>query len=125
MVARPISPTVRSSGCSAMRESTRLAKAQTRCSLRSSHWSAYAGRAPQTGNGKEFWERKLVQNRTAPPAMEFSPPACVPTRGDADLQAAPANGKNNGSPSVAAELFLRGSFRRARRSLAEMRDNDD
>lgn len=69
---------------------------------------------------EEVLERQYVQDRLARAAMELFASACVLSRWDAELQA--------GIPSNAApvaELFLRGAFRRARRSLAEMNDADD
>jgi len=69
---------------------------------------------------EEILERQYVQERLARAAMELFASACVLSRWDAELQA--------GAPpdaTPAAELFLRGAFRRARRSLAEMNDADD
>jgi len=69
---------------------------------------------------EEVLERQYVQERLARAAMELFASACVLSRWDAELQA--------GAPpdaTPAAELFLRGAFRRARRSLAEMNDADD
>lgn len=69
---------------------------------------------------EEVLERQYVQERLARAAMELFASACVLSRWDAELQA--------GTPpdaTPAAELFLRGAFRRARRSLAEMNDADD
>jgi hypothetical protein len=70
---------------------------------------------------EEILEREYAQERLARAAMELLAAACVLSRWDAELAA----GKANQSPHSAAELFLRGSFRRARRSLAEMNDADD
>src|SRR6266540_4344663 len=69
---------------------------------------------------EEVLERQYVQDRLARAAMELFASACVLSRWDAELQAGlPAEA------TPAAELFLRGAFRRARRSLAEMNDADD
>jgi len=72
-------------------------------------------------------DRQLVQERIARAAMELYACACALSRWDAELQAGGARPAiDPDSPShSAAELFLRGSFRRARRSLAEMHENDD
>ena len=72
---------------------------------------------------EEILERQYVQERLARAAMELFASACVLSRRDAELQ---SEGSDSGSVTHnAAELFLRGSFRRARRSLAEMNDADD
>jgi alkylation response protein AidB-like acyl-CoA dehydrogenase len=69
---------------------------------------------------EEVLERQYVQDRLARAAMELFASACVLSRWDAELQSGvPADA------TPAAELFLRGAFRRARRSLAEMNDADD
>jgi alkylation response protein AidB-like acyl-CoA dehydrogenase len=70
-------------------------------------------------------ERQYVQERIARAAMELFASACALSRWDAELQAGAPEAKTDGAFHSAAELFLRGSFRRARRSLAEMHDNDD
>jgi len=57
--------------------------------------------------------------------MELFASACVLSRWDAELRAAGSNAMADGASHGAADLFLRGSLRRARRSLGEMRDNDD
>jgi alkylation response protein AidB-like acyl-CoA dehydrogenase len=67
---------------------------------------------------EEILERQYVQERLARAAMELFAGACVLSRWDAELQSGVAS-------DGAAELFLRGSFRRARRSLAEMHEHDD
>src|SRR5262245_36961873 len=74
---------------------------------------------------EEILERQYVQERIARAAMELYAGACVLSRWDAQLQEPKTASAANAIPSGAAELFLRGSFRRARRSLAEMHDNDD
>jgi alkylation response protein AidB-like acyl-CoA dehydrogenase len=74
---------------------------------------------------EEILERQYVQERLARAAMELFASACVLSRWGAELQAAGARSSSKAETDGAAELFLRGSFRRARRSLAEMRENDD
>jgi alkylation response protein AidB-like acyl-CoA dehydrogenase len=74
---------------------------------------------------EEILERQYVQERIARAAMELYAGACVLSRWDAQLQEPEATSAANAIAPGAAELFLRGSFRRARRSLAEMHDNDD
>ncbi len=74
---------------------------------------------------EEILDRQYVQERIARAAMELFACACVLSRWDAELQAGGTPAISPGGPSSAAELFLRGSFRRARRSLAEMHENDD
>jgi hypothetical protein len=74
---------------------------------------------------ENFLERQYAQERIARAAMELFACACVLSRWDADLQSGNAEVTGNGVPHTAAELFLRGSYRRTRRSLAEMHDNDD
>ena len=74
---------------------------------------------------EEILDRQYVQERIARAAMELFACACVLSRWDAELQAVRADDAANGASHSAAELFLRGSFRRARRSLAEMHENDD
>jgi len=74
---------------------------------------------------EEILERQYVQERIARAAMELFACACVLSRWDAELQAGSVEASANGAPHSAAELFLRGSYRRARRSLAETHDNDD
>src|SRR6185295_1156133 len=74
---------------------------------------------------EEILERQYVQERIARAAMELFASACVLSRWDSELQAAGANPAPADARFGAAELFLRGSFRRMRRSLAEMHDNDD
>src|SRR5437867_4047530 len=74
---------------------------------------------------EEILDRQYVQERIARAAMELFACACVLSRWDAELQASATRAETNDAPHSAAELFLRGSFRRARRSLAEMHENDD
>lgn len=70
-------------------------------------------------------EKQYVQERIARAAMELFATACVLSRWDAEFQSGTNAGHANGVPHSPAELFVRGSFRRARRSLAEMHENDD
>jgi acyl-CoA dehydrogenase family protein 9 len=74
---------------------------------------------------EEILERQYVQERLARAAMELFASACVLSRWDAELQASDANSNSESGRHGAAEYFLRGSFRRTRRSLAEMNDTDD
>lgn len=61
-------------------------------------------------------ERQYVQERIARAAMELFASACVLSRRDTESPSA---------ESSAADLFLRRSFRRIHRALAELHDNDD
>ncbi|TAK97761.1 MAG: acyl-CoA dehydrogenase [Verrucomicrobia bacterium] len=74
---------------------------------------------------EEILERQYVQERLARAAMELFASACTLSRWDAELQTGAPQFDTNGTTRGAAELFLRGSFRRTRRSLAEMHENDD
>src|SRR5262245_25313565 len=74
---------------------------------------------------EEILDRQYVQERIARAAMELFASACVLSRWDSELQSAGAKADPADARFGAAELFLRGSFRRMRRSLAEMHDNDD
>lgn len=72
---------------------------------------------------EEILDRQYVQERLARAAMELFASACTLSRWDAELQsgmAAASTGRQR-----AAECFLSGSFRRTRRSLAEMNAADD
>ena len=66
-----------------------------------------------------------VQERLARAAMELFASACVLSRWDAESQSPRARSDLGPGWASAAEYFLRGSFRRIRRSLAEMNDADD
>jgi alkylation response protein AidB-like acyl-CoA dehydrogenase len=74
---------------------------------------------------EQILERQYVQERIARAAMELFASACVLSRWDADLSAEAPKMGLDGAAHTPAELFVRGSFRRARRSLAEMHENDD
>src|SRR6185436_18201552 len=71
---------------------------------------------------EEILDRQYVQERLARAAMELFAAACVLSRWDAELQSPSASDNSEPGWHKAAEYFLRGSFRRARRSLAEMND---
>jgi len=77
------------------------------------------------GYREEILERQYVQERLARAAMELFASACTLSRWDAEPPADAPQFESNGAAHGAAELFLRGSFRRTRRSLAEMHENDD
>src|SRR5438309_5272005 len=69
-------------------------------------------------------EMQLVQQRIADAATELFASSCVLSRWDAEVQASRRNGSTPSEHS-AAELFLRQSFRRARRLLGDLNDNED
>src|SRR6266403_90819 len=69
-------------------------------------------------------DMQLVQERIADAATELFASSCVLSRWDAEVQASRRNGSTPSEHS-AAELFLRQSFRRARRLLAGLNDNED
>jgi alkylation response protein AidB-like acyl-CoA dehydrogenase len=69
-------------------------------------------------------DMQLLQERIANAAMDLFASTCVLSRYDAELQ----SGQRNGSSSpnqLAADLFLRQSFRRIRHFLAGLTDNED
>src|SRR6202171_1865734 len=70
-------------------------------------------------------DMQLVQERIAGAAMEMFASACVISRLDAELQGVGRNGDAVAGSQQAAQLFLRQSFHRIRRLLAELTDNDD
>jgi acyl-CoA dehydrogenase family member 9 len=70
-------------------------------------------------------EMQLVQERIADAAMDLFASTCVLSRWDAELQFARRNGDSASADDSAADLFLRQSFRRIRRFLGELNDNDD
>jgi hypothetical protein len=70
-------------------------------------------------------DMQLVQERIAGAAMEMFASACVLSRLDSQLQGVTQNGASAPESRRAAELFLRQSFHRIRRFLAELTDNDD
>jgi acyl-CoA dehydrogenase family member 9 len=69
-------------------------------------------------------DMQLVQERIAGAAMDLFASSCVLSRWDAEMQASRRNGSAPSEHS-AAELFLRQSFRRVRRLLAGLNDNED
>ena len=71
---------------------------------------------------EEILERQYVQQRIAAAAVELFASACVLSRWDAELQSAPGT---DGAMHNAAGLFLHRSFRRVRRWLAKLHQNDD
>ena len=72
---------------------------------------------------EQILDRQYVQERLARAAMELFASACVLSRWEAELLAPPGSSSEPGWHS-AAEYFLRGSFRRTRRSLAEMHETN-
>jgi hypothetical protein len=57
--------------------------------------------------------------------MELFASTCVLSRWDSELQSAGRNGDSTSPKSVVADLFLRRSFRKIRRFLAGLTDNED
>ena len=70
-------------------------------------------------------DMQLIQERIAGAAIEMFASACVLSRLDAELQRTASNGSANVASRRAAGLFLRQSFRRTGRYLADLTDNDD
>src|SRR5438034_3094686 len=70
-------------------------------------------------------DMQLVQERIAGAAMDLFASTCVLSRWDAELQFARRNGDSVSADDSAADLFLLQSFRRIRRFLGELTDNDD
>ncbi len=70
-------------------------------------------------------DMQLVQERIAGAAMDLFASTCVLSRQDAEIQLARRNGDSAPTDHSAADLFLRQSFRRIRRFLGELTDNDD
>ena len=68
---------------------------------------------------------QLLQERIANAAMDLFAATCVLSRYDAELQYAQRNGSSSSPDQLAADLFLRQSFRRIRHFLAGLTDNDD
>src|SRR5437762_8256364 len=67
----------------------------------------------------------LLQERIAGAAMDLFASTCVLSRQDAEIQFARRNGDSAAPDQSAADLFLRQSFRRIRRFLSGLTDNDD
>src|SRR5207253_9252457 len=70
-------------------------------------------------------DMELVQGRIAGAATELFASSCVVSHWDAEMQAAQRNGGSAPGGDSAPELFLRQSFRRIRRFLAGLNDNED
>jgi acyl-CoA dehydrogenase family protein 9 len=70
-------------------------------------------------------DMQLVQERIAGAAMDLFASTCVLSRQDSEIQLARRNGDSAAPDHSAADLFLRQSFRRIRRFLAGLTDNDD
>ena len=70
-------------------------------------------------------DMQLVQERIAGAAMDLFASTCVLSRQDAEIQRARRNGDSAPPDHSAADLFLRESFRRIRRYLSGLTDNDD
>jgi len=70
-------------------------------------------------------DMQLIQERIANAAMDLFASTCVLSRQDGEIQFAHRNGDAAARDHSAANLFLRQSFRRIRRSLAALTDNDD
>src|ERR671918_799777 len=70
-------------------------------------------------------DMQLVQERIAGAAMDLFASTCVLSRHDAEIQFARRNGDSAPPDHSAADLFLRQSFRRIRRFLGGLTDNDD
>jgi hypothetical protein len=69
-------------------------------------------------------DMQLVQERIAGAAMDLFASTCVLSRWDAELQFARRNG-DSASADHPPPIFLRQSFRRIRRFLGGLTDNDD
>ena len=70
-------------------------------------------------------DMQLVQERIAGAAMDLFASTCVLSRQDSEIQFACRNGDSAPADHSAADLFLRQSFRRIRRFLGGLTDNDD
>ena len=70
-------------------------------------------------------DMQLLQERIAGAAMELFASTCTLSRWDSELQAARRNGASASSQIDVADLFLRQSFRKTRRFLAGLSNNDD
>ena len=65
-----------------------------------------------------------MQERIANAAMELFAATCVLSRWDSELTAVSRNGQK-AADHIAADLFIRRSFRKMRRFLRGLGDNDD
>src|SRR5712664_2359034 len=70
-------------------------------------------------------DMQLVQERIAGAAMDLFASTAVLSRWDAELQFARRNGDSAPQTNYAADLFLRQSFRRIRRFLSDLSENED
>src|SRR5438270_385535 len=70
-------------------------------------------------------DMQLVQERIANAAMDLFASTCVLSRLDGEIQFARRNGDSVSADDSAADLFLLQSFRRIRRFLGALTDNDD
>jgi alkylation response protein AidB-like acyl-CoA dehydrogenase len=70
-------------------------------------------------------DMQLIQERIAGAAMEMFASACVLSRWDSELQARARNGSSVGESDHAPDLYLRRSFRKIRRFLGTISENDD
>ncbi len=69
-------------------------------------------------------DMQLVQERIAVAAMEMFAATCVLSRWDSELQAVASNG-SAAANHVAADLFVKRSFRKIKEALRDLGDNDD
>ena len=69
-------------------------------------------------------EMQLIQERIAIAAMELFATTCVLSRWDSELASFGRNG-HDASDHVAADLYVRRSFRKIREALRDLSDNDD
>ena len=69
-------------------------------------------------------EMQLIQERIAIAAMELFASTCVLSRWDSELSALGRNG-SEAADHLAADLFIRRSFRKIRAALRNLGDNDD
>ena len=74
---------------------------------------------------EEILDRQYVQQRIAGAALGLYAGACVLSRWDAELQNSNHAADSVGDSNEAADLYLRRSFRRVRRWLGELHENDD
>ena len=70
-------------------------------------------------------DMQLLQERIANAAMDLFASTCVLSRYDDERQYAQRNGSSSSPDQLAADLFLRQSFRRIRQFLAGLTDNED
>jgi acyl-CoA dehydrogenase family protein 9 len=70
-------------------------------------------------------DMQLVQERIAVAAMELFAVTCVLSRWDSELQVVARNGNSVSTDHVAADLFVKRSFRKIKEALRDLGDNDD